>query len=125
MYIESIIFIIILLLITFWTIWYAVSRKWNERRYKPENDRGKIGEEHRQEFIREGKSDPSKSIGFYDGQRQPARQFSLPPTVANNPGEDGHGTGKTGSSNGKSPGGSPGTRGKPRKFKNPFKKKKK
>ena len=61
-YIEVLIPLIIGIIFFVWFIWFSISKKWSERRYKPENDRGKIGEEHRKELIKEGRPDPSGRI---------------------------------------------------------------
>jgi len=98
-YIEILIPLIIGLIFSFWYIWFLISKKWSERRYKPENDRGKIGEEHRQGLVKEGKPDPSgriaktitadnisiKSIGR---QGESKRRSDIPTTSTDSNGKD-------------------------------------
>jgi len=61
-YIEFLVFIIVALLFFIWFIWLKLSKKYHNWRYNEKNDRGKIGEEHRQELLKAGRSDPVAGV---------------------------------------------------------------
>jgi len=61
-HIEVIVMVVSFLLFIIWLIWLKLSKKYHNWRYNSKNDRGRIGEEHRQELIKSGKSDPSTGI---------------------------------------------------------------
>jgi len=62
MYIELLVITIIITLLVIWFLWLKLSTKYHNWRYNEKNDRGKIGEEHRQELLKAGRSDPSAGI---------------------------------------------------------------
>lgn len=71
-YIELLIPLLIALLFIIWGMWLFITKKISQRRYNENKDRGKIGEEHRQELIGAGFTDPSGRIAktIIDSSRQ-------------------------------------------------------
>jgi len=55
-YIEAIILIICFGILILWKLWYMYSTWRALRKYKPENDLGKLAEDRRKELINDGKS---------------------------------------------------------------------
>ena len=103
--VEVLVILALVFMFVVWLGWYYLSKRWNNRRYKPENDKGRIGEEHRQELIREGLPDPAKGIDRgvgtnkspskdSPGQRVPKGRISVPTADADSVGEDGDKLGK-------------------------------
>ena len=109
-YIEVLVLVVIALLIFLWFTWFKFSKWINERRYKPENDKGIKGEENRRKLLAEGKFDPTKPIINDAGFTEPPRQSILQTTEINDIGEADNGIGKTSNSNG----------GTSKRFRNPF-----
>lgn len=62
MYIELIVILLLIFVFITWTVWLGASRKFSLKKYNPNNDKGRIGEEHRKELIKGGATDPVKSI---------------------------------------------------------------
>jgi len=112
LYIEVLIVLVVVGILSLWFLWFSISRYISRRRYKPENDRGHKGEENRQKLIAEGKSDPTKSIINDAGFEEPPRPSVLPTTKVNNLGKTDNSIGKPGKSNG----------GSSKRFRNPFRK---
>lgn len=81
-YIEVLIILIPLLLVVAWFLYVQLTKYIYNRRYKPENDKGKKGEEHREEFIRRGLQDtspePEKTSVNLTGQREPEGRSDVP-----------------------------------------------
>ena len=111
-YIELLIPLLIVLIAGLWFLWFKLSKKFHNWRYKPENDRGKKGEEHRQELIKAGQPDPigaiTDAVKDTGGQGKPEGQDIVQATELDIVRKDSNGFGK-GSKSG-------------RKFRNPFKK---
>lgn len=61
-YIEVLILFIVIAIFGIWFVWVKLSKKYHNWRYKPENDRGKIGEDHRKELLKKGKPDPVRGV---------------------------------------------------------------
>lgn len=108
-YIEFLVFIVVLSLFIVWFLWMKLSKKYHNWRYNIKNDRGKIGEDHRQELLKAGRPDPSTKVartvagstetgGFSTGQRDFERRELLSPTTFNVGGEEGNSIGRTGNS---------------------------
>lgn len=98
-YIELLIPIIAALMFLFWFLWLKATKLFHRWRYNEKKDRGKIGEEHRQELIRRGLSDPSRTIGKtidnIDGQGISERRNDIPTADVDVVGEDNSGSGKS------------------------------
>lgn len=111
-YVEVVILIIIALIFLIWFAWFHLSRKYHNWRYKPENDRGKKSEEHRQELLRRESSDRKRSVekatSGSRGQGEPEGRGDVPTTGTSDAGKDSDSIGSTSKSG--------------RKPKNPFKK---
>ena len=97
-YIEVLIPFVIMSLVTLWFFWLKLSTKWHKWRYKPENDRGEKGEEHRKELIRAGLPDPittvAKTIVDTSGQREPTERSDLPTATSDDVGTNSNSVGK-------------------------------
>lgn len=113
MYIEVLILVIIVLLVFFWIVWSMITKWINERRYKPENDKGLKGEENRRRLIAEGEPDIAKSIINDAGFTEPPERTILQTTEINDIREADNSIGKTSNSNG----------GTSKRFRNPFRRK--
>jgi len=83
LYIEGIIFIILFFFTSIWFMWF----KWSERRllkkYKPENDKGRKGNE-----FRTAERGTKESTIINNGNEQHERREFLQETNANNDGKD-------------------------------------
>jgi len=108
-YVEALVVIAPLFVLAVWLLFENVHRKYRSWRYKPENDKGRLGEEHRRELIRASPTATgreSRSLGS-----APAPERSLfQAAVSELEGKGSSGSGKTSNSNGKVS----------RKFFNPF-----
>ncbi len=97
-YIELLIPLLIGLFVILWFVWKSISTKWHNWRYKEQNDRGKKGEEHRQELIRQGLPDPvrtiAKAVNDTGGQGKLERRSDVPPTDTSNARENSDSIGK-------------------------------
>jgi len=82
-YIEYLIFVIPPLIFVLWFLWFRLSKIWLRRRYKPENDKGRKGEEHRRELT--GLGEGQRGV---EGSAQPTIQPILPATSPSPAGED-------------------------------------
>lgn len=95
-YIEILIPILIALLFGFWFVWFKLTKKISQWRYKEQDDKGKIGEEHRQELIRRGLPDPSravaKTIAGSAGQGESEGRGNVQATSSLDAGKDSTGT---------------------------------
>lgn len=118
-YIELLIIVIIGLMLLLWFIYLKISQFIYVRRYKPENDKGYQGNKRRQELLKEGRPDPIKRIAeaingegerntINEGQGEFEGHSDLQTTKTDSDGE-------TSKSNGKV--------SKPRRFRNPFRRK--
>jgi|TARA_Y100000034_G_scaffold20981_1_gene24088 hypothetical protein len=102
-YIESLVFYIMIGMVTFWYFIVKLTNKRYVRRYKEENDKGYQGEENRKRLIERGKPDPTEPISINSGSTEPSKQSELQATGVDT-------DGKTSNSNRKIS----------RKFRNPF-----
>lgn len=97
--IEVLVLLLIGLLVLLWFIWLKLSKLFHNWRYKEKNDKAKIGEEHRQELLRQGRPDPVKSItttiNDSGGQGGTKERSSIPATDANTSGKDSAGVRKS------------------------------
>ena len=100
--IETLVFLSIILIIFIWFIWFKFTKWLNKRKYNPENDIGKKGEERRRELgTREPAIKTADSDSWGYGELEKRGILSAADVIVD---------GKTGNSN-----------GKPRKkFRNPF-----
>ena len=95
--IEVIIIASIIFLVLLWFIWLTLSRVYHNRRYKPENDKGRQAEEKRR---RDGESTGRESI-FTDSTissprpAEPKKQDVFPAASSSSNGETSKGNGKT------------------------------
>lgn len=103
--IEVLVILALIFMFVVWLIWNYLLKIWNIRRYKPENDKGRIGEEHRQELLNEGLPDPAKGIDGRIGTgknkvkdtgrpRNSSKRSSIPTANINSVGEDSIGFGE-------------------------------
>lgn len=102
-YIEALIPLVLILILFIWAIWFRISRKIAERRYKPENDKGRLAEETRLEQLRQfAAGEPQSSFPALSvpGVTSPAEQPILPPAASEPVGKDSNGSGKNSKSNG-------------------------
>jgi len=75
-YIEAVIFLIIVFIFIAWTMWKKYSIKKALKKYKPENDKGYLAErERRRDLGLEEGSDGAKGLAELEGRS------SIPPTV--------------------------------------------
>jgi len=101
-YVELIFIFLIVLIFVFWVVWFNITKKRAIKKYKQEDDKGKIGEEHRKELIKRGDADPIAAItdrefsseGFTESEERGVLQTS----ETNSVGKDSRSRGKTGTS---------------------------
>jgi len=99
--IELIIFLILLIITFAWAVWFRFTRRIAKRRYKPENDKARLGEEQRREEIEGRKSTIASPIVSTSGSSQLEPGELLQTASSDKLGEDSLQLGKTSSSNGK------------------------
>ena len=113
--IEFLIFFSLLFLFVGWTIWKRISNKRALKKYNPENDKARLGEEKRRrdnEF--EGRDRKLEDAGVSDaGLAEPPERTDISSADVSADGKTGRGIGKTSHRDGK-------TR---RKFRSPFRRK--
>lgn len=96
-YVEILVVVILFILLLIWAIWFRFTGWINKRRYKPENDKGRAGEENRRLGGRDSAtSKPSNSL---PGPSSVEPRELLQTTSSDKLGEDGIEPGKTGNSN--------------------------
>lgn len=61
-YIEVLVIFAMVFMVIVWAVWNKVSRFIIKRRYKQEDDKGWLGEEHRKKLIGRGVEDPIRTI---------------------------------------------------------------
>jgi len=96
-FIEGLIILSLFFIFFFWFIWF----KWSERRllkkYKPENDKGRSGNEFRGTATAETRT---RGTGYdFDGLEQSKRRELLQTTETNNDGKTNDGNGENNKSN--------------------------
>lgn len=99
-YIELLVVGVLLALLFIWGAYIILSKKFYKWRYKPENDRGKKGEEFRQELIQQGRADregTSTRTGSpnLEGERFTDERTNLSPTNSLSVGKTSKSNGKT------------------------------
>lgn len=110
--VELLLILIVGLLFLFWAIWFRISNKILLKKYKPDNDKSRKGEEIRRAKLDRGKSRDEKPVINLDGFAEFDPRELLQATAINELGEDIKPNGKTSNSNGKVSS----------KFRNPFRK---
>jgi len=98
--IEILIPIILLGVFLIWFFWERITRWLGKKKYNPDNDKGKKGEEQRQELIRKGKPDPvrelTKTIRSSGRSAQPEKPGISLATASKPSGKTSTGSGKVG-----------------------------
>jgi len=97
-YIEVLVFIIVLVLIIILWLWAKISKWIAVRRYKPENDKGKLAEESRQQLIElaERERRTKREANALTRSRELERRVIVPPTSLSVSRKDSVSTRKTG-----------------------------
>ncbi len=99
--IELLVIIVILGVLGIWFLWEKLSSLRARKKYNPNNDRGKQGEEHRKELIKGGVADPIRELTdtTLDIPRPPIVEEPrvLPTTTSSESGEVSGSDGKTSS----------------------------
>lgn len=99
LYIELLVLGSIGLMFALWFLWVTTTKFYHKWRYKPENDRGKKGEDNRQRLIREGHPDPigtvAKAIDDIGGQGESEGSRVIPTADVNSVGKDSDGIRKS------------------------------
>jgi len=85
--IEIIVILVLIFVFVFWWLWFKLTNFINKRRYKPENDKARKGEERRIAEINAGKQRLDKQDSIIPGPSEPEGRSSLPPTSIDSAGE--------------------------------------
>lgn len=112
--IELAVILIILFIFITWSIWFRLSLWIAKRRYKPDNDKGQLGEQRRREQIARGNPELNFSKQVSTGFTEPESGKLFQATTTDNVGENLKQSKGTDGSN-KKPGRSYG-----KTFRNPF-----
>ncbi len=73
--VEIIAILFPILIFFLWAIWRKLSKIWSKRRYNPENDKGKKGEEYRRELIRRDKEFAEAESGIAGSSQSEERRI--------------------------------------------------
>ena len=106
--IELLLIITLIFMFFAYKIWFKLTNKINIRRYKPENDKSRKGEEQRIAELKAGERRIEKEPGNVPGPSEPKRPINLPPTTSDIIGKTSYSDGKVS-----------------RKFRNPFRRRRK
>lgn len=86
--IELLVLLFIILLVAVWVIWYRLSTRWIRKKYKPEEDKSKYGEEKRRAELEGREFEPSKAAICLSGLAPVAERELLSNAAVNPIGED-------------------------------------
>jgi len=89
MYIESLVILLLILILFIWAVWYNISTRRLIKKYNPDDDKSRKGEEKQRGFIEGGEPKLEDATDSLPRPPEPSERTVLETTGVNLVGEDG------------------------------------